>query len=270
MELLPLVRQLEGTEKEDRFRVIVQQLEDWCVPYQIHTYATGKNIVVTLPSIEPNKATVGVSAHYDVVPYTPGANDNASSIAVCLSLIAKFFQQPLQHLQLKVIIFDEEETGLEGSKAYVSHYDVKAWLGLLNLEMVGQGNQLALWSLSDLAQGALLTTLEKTSQAQQIPTYRFDGIVTNVADHISFREAGLEEAFTLTCVSEEDIAISTQYYQAQAMQLEKETLWGILSQAPLFQHYHQPTDISVHLSEDSLQLVTKVVEATLHALDKKL
>lgn len=98
-------------------------------------------------------------------------------------------------------------------------------------------------------------------------TNRFDRIVTNTADHISFRQGGLIDDFTITCISEADQTIATHYYKAMEFDVDRQTLYEILQQAPLFRHYHQPTDLSVCMSEKSIQMALNTVWNTLLLLD---
>jgi Zn-dependent M28 family amino/carboxypeptidase len=264
MQLLEIVRSLEGKSDYERSEIIEQTLMRWGIAYEVHPYATGRNILV--PSGMPH--WVGVSSHFDVVPHSPGANDNASSVAVCLDLIRRHQLKPLRNLGVGFFFFDEEERYLKGSQAYVAQLGTHGMYGLINLEMVGQGDRLALWSLHEKSKGRVLKTLEATASAENVFTRRFDRIVTNNADHMSFQKAGIADAFTITCISEKDIEIAWHYYKAQEFDVDKATLQEIISQAPLFQHYHQPTDLSIHLSEESLQMTSRIVWQTVQTLDK--
>jgi hypothetical protein len=112
-----------------------------------------------------------------------------------------------------------------------------------------------------------LEALEQQASKDGTPCKRFDKIVTNYADHISFLRAGLSDAFSVTSISPKDIEVAYHYYKAQEFDVDKETLHEIMRQAPIFQHYHQPTDLSSHLSEASLQRVCRIVWNTLVAID---
>jgi Zn-dependent M28 family amino/carboxypeptidase len=59
-----------------------------------------------------------LGAHYDSVPRTPGADDNASAVAVCLEcarLVAKHDIGPVM-----IVFFNREEDGLVGSAEFVA------------------------------------------------------------------------------------------------------------------------------------------------------
>jgi hypothetical protein len=53
-----------------------------------------------------------VGAHLDTVPGSPGADDNASAVAALLELALIVPQD-----RVRLVVFDEEETGLHGSRA---------------------------------------------------------------------------------------------------------------------------------------------------------
>ncbi len=85
-----------------------------------------------------NAYPILIGAHYDTVPGSPGADDNATGVSVLLEL-AKFFTQEPPRLPVRLVAFDLEEYGLLGSKAY-SHLLSKEKQKLrlmLSLEMLG-------------------------------------------------------------------------------------------------------------------------------------
>jgi Zn-dependent M28 family amino/carboxypeptidase len=140
MNLLPIVQQLEGKSGYERFEIIKHQLDDWHLAYTVQTYATGKNLVV--PSTLDR--WIGIGSHFDVVPHSPGANDNASAIVVCLAILQQSLTYPLRQTGISVFFFDEEEKGMKGSKAYIAANGLQGMMDLINLEMVGMGEQYSL------------------------------------------------------------------------------------------------------------------------------
>ncbi|PKN82457.1 MAG: hypothetical protein CVU47_02885 [Chloroflexi bacterium HGW-Chloroflexi-9] len=73
-----------------------------------------------------------LGAHYDSVPEGPGANDNATGVAVILE-VARVNRVP----GLCVVAFGAEETGLWGSRAYVSDHLAGTARFMLNVDMAG-------------------------------------------------------------------------------------------------------------------------------------
>ncbi len=58
-----------------------------------------------------------IGAHYDTVPGSPGADDNATGIAVLLELARHFSQKAAKH-PIRLVAFDLEEYGWGGSLPY--------------------------------------------------------------------------------------------------------------------------------------------------------
>ena len=79
-----------------------------------------------------------VGAHYDAVPGTPGADDNASGVAVLLELAHYFSAYPPVR-PVWCVAFDMEEYGLLGSQAYARNLrNINQPIRLmLSLEMLG-------------------------------------------------------------------------------------------------------------------------------------
>jgi Zn-dependent M28 family amino/carboxypeptidase len=79
-----------------------------------------------------------LAAHYDSVPETPGADDNASAVAALLEIAHNLSQTPLQ-IPLIFSAFTLEEYGFLGAKNFIDR-DPKRKnqiSGMISLEMVG-------------------------------------------------------------------------------------------------------------------------------------
>jgi Zn-dependent M28 family amino/carboxypeptidase len=123
-----------------RQNAVCAWLEDRDIPYNIQNYESGKNIEVRLGEAEQYFA---VSCHTDRFPRSGGANDNGAAIATCLELAANWKENSCPPLLL--LFFDEEENGLKGSRAYIKEYGFTHIKFLLNLELVGNGNNIIFW-----------------------------------------------------------------------------------------------------------------------------
>ena len=79
-----------------------------------------------------------VGAHYDSVPGSPGADDNASGVAALLE-VAEAFTSVRLKTRVLFVAYDREEDGLLGSDSHVRFLsDIKAKVrGMLSLEMLG-------------------------------------------------------------------------------------------------------------------------------------
>ncbi len=68
----------------------------------------GVSVVAELPGTQRPDEIVIIGAHYDTVPGSPGANDNASGVAVLLALAERFRERP-QPRTVRFIAFTNEE-----------------------------------------------------------------------------------------------------------------------------------------------------------------
>lgn len=83
-----------------------------------HTYPSGINVHVTIPATAGNGGEIIVGAHFDTVSGSPGANDNASGTAVVLAIARFLADMPCRSAPVTIVLFDEEELGLFGSRAF--------------------------------------------------------------------------------------------------------------------------------------------------------
>jgi Zn-dependent M28 family amino/carboxypeptidase len=101
------------------------------------------NVIGTPPAGTEASAYYVVGAHYDTVPDTPGADDNASAVAVMLELARRLRQERLKAPVLFAAFTLEEPpaylTGHQGSRIFVRRCQSNGdrVLGTIILEMVG-------------------------------------------------------------------------------------------------------------------------------------
>ncbi len=88
--------------------------------YAVSLSGPFRNIVATLPGCPPGPRIL-VGSHYDTVPATPGADDNASAVAVSLACARALAALPSPP-PVMFVSFNREEDGLLGSQEFVSHY----------------------------------------------------------------------------------------------------------------------------------------------------
>jgi Zn-dependent M28 family amino/carboxypeptidase len=82
---------------------------------------------------DPRRAKVLVGAHYDAVPGTPGADDNASAVVVLLDVVRLIGP----HAEVCYVAFNGEECDLAGSRAFVGRLGRNRLEQVHVLEMVG-------------------------------------------------------------------------------------------------------------------------------------
>jgi Zn-dependent M28 family amino/carboxypeptidase len=108
--------------------------------YGYHSFFQGiyKNVVSVLPGSNGGPLVL-IGAHYDSVPGTPGADDNASAVASLLAC-AKTIGHYEKEAHVCFVAFNREEDGLMGSWDFVTNYLPKSGLIIRQahiLEMVG-------------------------------------------------------------------------------------------------------------------------------------
>ncbi|MBD2418674.1 M28 family peptidase [Anabaena cylindrica FACHB-243] len=105
---------------------IRQQFTQWG-SVEIHTFQvgskSGKNLILNLPASAKKQKLdlppILIGAHYDGVPGTVAADDNATGMAVLLEFARNFAAEPIKY-PLRLVAFDMEEYGLLGSADYAA------------------------------------------------------------------------------------------------------------------------------------------------------
>jgi Zn-dependent M28 family amino/carboxypeptidase len=111
--------------------------------FQVYGYQTSyqgewRNIVA-FPKAEIQDSVMLIGAHYDSVPTTPGADDNASGVAALLAC-AKAVAEYAPQTPVCFVAFNREEDWLIGSEDFVKRYLPESQLTIREahiLEMVG-------------------------------------------------------------------------------------------------------------------------------------
>lgn len=106
---------------------------------------THQNLILNIPGSISDRPPILIGAHYDAVPGTPGADDNATGVAVLLELARIFTLEHSAKSPLRLVAFDLEEYGLLGGSgaseyaAYLSQHQQPLRL-MISLEMLGYCN----------------------------------------------------------------------------------------------------------------------------------
>lgn len=111
----------------------------------------GTNLMAVVRGDGTAPGWIVLSAHYDHLGMVdgklhPGADDNASGVAAALAIAELVRREPLRH-DLLVVLFDGEERGLSGSKAWSDDPPISLSEIVLNinLDMVARGDDGNLW-----------------------------------------------------------------------------------------------------------------------------
>ncbi len=142
-----------GTSGNERARVyIIEQLRLLGLEPQLQTLRArdyyGRsggtvdviNVMARIPGTAPTNAVM-LMGHYDTVPSTPGANDDASAVAIMLEAARALLASPRLRNDVILLFTDGEEPAPRfGSSAFVAEHPWAADIGfLINLEALGAG-----------------------------------------------------------------------------------------------------------------------------------
>ena len=199
-----------------------------------HGYSTGGNVVATLESTTGGTGLIVVGAHFDGVAAGPGAADNATGVAIVLAAARYLRELPVRQHPVAFVLFDEEEIGLVGSKAYVQSL-VAAQTPVTGahvfdmLSFDGDGDRaVELWSASPVLEASYQAHGGAAGTPIQPVTFK-------LSDHQAFLDAG----FPAVGIGEEFVAND---------------------HTP---HYHKATDTFAQVSFAHLATVTHLALAVL-------
>jgi Zn-dependent M28 family amino/carboxypeptidase len=165
-----------------------------------YTDFPSRNVMASVPGTRRPDSLLVLTAHYDHLgrmgkAIYPGANDNASGVALLLDLAAEIAKKPLPYTTV-FVFFAGEEAGLLGSEAMVR--DKKLPLShirfLLNLDLMGSGEtgMTAVNATVFQQEFALMDSLNR--RFKYLPEIRKRGKAAN-SDHHYFTEAGVPSFF---------------------------------------------------------------------------
>ena len=163
-----------------------------------------QNVIGYIEGTEFPDSIIVLSAHYDHLGaignevFFPGANDNASGIAMLLNL-ASHYTQNLPKKTLVFIAFGAEEAGIIGSKFFTDNpiFPLTKINFVINMDMMGTGEEGAM-----IVNGAILShqfeTLQKiNSDNNYVAEIKKRGKAAN-SDHYWFTEKGVPAFFIYT------------------------------------------------------------------------
>jgi len=95
----------------------IRRMERWELSPEAAGYRV-RNLVGHLPGRDPAAAPVVLMAHYDSVPGSPGAADDATGVAAVLEAVRAIQARGPTERPLIVLITDAEELGLDGARVF--------------------------------------------------------------------------------------------------------------------------------------------------------
>ncbi len=180
---------------------------------ELRPYPDGSNVVAHLMATTASDRWLVLGAHFDTVSDSPGANDNATGVAIVLAVARAMNAQPCRTANLALVMFDQEEIGLVGSANYAASLraDGTDVIAAHTIDQAGWDADDDLRFEVELPDGDLFAQYQEASAAVGA------SVVTSTVgstDHSSFRSEG----FAAAGLTEEYVSGDTT------------------------PHYHRPTD----------------------------
>ena len=141
-----------------------------------------------------------ITGHIDSVQGSPGANDNASGVAVTLEAARALTKLATDNAEIRFIGFGHEEGGLRGAQQYVNRMDAaeRARIkGVFNMDMTGSADLIRAgsWCMMtvngqpNLVTDTFIATADRLGYAGILELGMFSS-----SDHVPFHNAGMPAA----------------------------------------------------------------------------
>ena len=255
---LALARLLEGRGNPERETAVARWLQARGVPFTRQPFATfegrGENFCVDVG--RGDRALVLI-AHHDAVPGSPGANDNAASVAILLALLDRWAARE-PPTRVRLLFTACEELGYLGSRAWVRAHGVAGVVGVLSLEMPGVGDSVAVWDAERETPflAAVRRALEGTGLRADESYHVVGRIPVFGSDHRAYAAAGVP-AHGLTSVP----AAHAEALRQFVFHPVRATLRGVVRRPPPFDTYHTSRDTGATLDAIALARVADSLRA---------
>ena len=107
---------------------------------------TAVNLIGLLPGRDRAQPAILLMAHYDSVPASPGAPDDAAGVAAALEIVRAVKARGLPERDVAVLLTDAEEVGLVGAELFFADHPLARRTGaVLNMESRGGGGRAAMF-----------------------------------------------------------------------------------------------------------------------------
>lgn len=175
------------TERDAARAYLAAQLTEIGWTPETHAYNSGANLYATIPATTGEAPAIVVGAHFDTVANSPGANDNASGVAVTLAIARYLRDTPCRKATVIVAFFDQEELGLFGARAFATMLDPATTRAVHTIDQVSwDGDNDRAFEL-ELPTPALEAEWRAAAKALGVPMMT---TATTGTDHAAFRDRG--------------------------------------------------------------------------------
>ncbi len=258
--LLDYVKKLEHKSDLERFQTLKQIIKSKKINFIEQKYNfkifEGTNIIVDSGNLKSKKHII-LSAHFDVVSGSPGANDDASAIAILIDVTEKIKKLKLKN-RVRIIFFDDEEIGRFGSISYIKKFGMKDLLAVYHLELCGMGDVVGLWPITKKNENSYaLKTIESVLKEKNIYFEKVGHLPVFWGDQDSFLNRGFKHALCITVAPKEGKEAIKKFVKSNVFKVIFDFYTGRLPK--MFQRYHSSEDKSEYLSETALRMASDVL-----------
>jgi len=269
MNMIDFIRQMEGQPDVRRREILLEHLASHRWNFQLQEYAyagqAGCNVIVDINTEMP--PTILLSAHYDSFQGSPGANDDASAIAVLIDAAEKLQLESLEH-HVRLVFFDDEEptefwNEPLGMQIYVEEYGVQDLYALLDFELVGMGDAVGIWPIAGVEDRPLLRQLKNYLEQINVPHDFGYVIPAFYGDYLPFRKAGFLDSYCFTSFHWKDRTLLKKFAEGHLHHLTFRYALSEFLRLPtipkIFRHYHSRRDRAEFLSTNTLEMMSNLV-----------
>jgi Zn-dependent M28 family amino/carboxypeptidase len=258
---LALTRLLEGRSNAARQGALAEYLQARDIPFERHSFATfegaGDNFTV---DIGTGDRVLLLAAHHDAVPGSPGANDNAASVAILLNLRERVLRSVRRGLRVRLLFAACEELGYLGARHYVRQLGVAGIAGVLSLELCGVGDSLAVWDAG--GETPFLSTVRGAFDGLGLRSDESYHVVGRIpvfgSDHRAFAAAGVP-AYGLTVIPRANAEPLREFIFRPV----RGAILNLTHRPVPFDTYHTSRDASATLDPAALESVVTALEAVI-------
>ena len=258
---LALTRLLEGRSNAARQTALARYLEARDIPFERHSFATyegaGDNLTT---DIGTGERVLVLVAHHDAVPGSPGANDNAASVAILLNVRQRVLRAVGPRLRVRLLFTACEELGYLGARHYVRQMGVAGIAGVLSLELCGIGDSLAVWDAG--RETPLLATMRAAFDGLGLRHDESYHVVGRIpvfgSDHRAFAAVGVP-AYGLTVIPRANADPLRQFIFRPV----RGAIRNLTHRPVPFDTYHTSRDTSATLDPVALESVVTALEAVI-------
>lgn len=124
-----------------------------------------ENLIGVLPGKDRNAPALALMAHYDSVPGSPGAADDAAGVSAALEVMRILKAEGTPARDVVLLLTDGEEAGLLGATGFFQSHPLAGHLGfVINMESRGGGGRANMFETAP-ANGAVIDLFRKASTA---------------------------------------------------------------------------------------------------------